>query len=146
MKDDLPAARVLLVDSNCQGSTARRLILNDQGYGVETAQTGEEAWELFQKQHFDVVVTDLKMNGMDGTELIRRIHTTDSPTGIILLSGLVNCLGLTTQGTGADELINKSNKEVPELLRAVRKLAGRPRRRKPGSQRNPIPSKALLVS
>jgi hypothetical protein len=36
--------------------------------------------------------------------------------------------------TGADEVIAKSNKEVPELLRAVRKLAYHPPRRKPASQ------------
>jgi CheY-like chemotaxis protein len=146
MKDDAIPATVLLVDGNRRGSTARQMILKDQGYSVETAPGGEEAWELFQKNHFDVVVTDLKLTGIDGMELIRRIRAADSPAGIILLSGFVNCLGLTSQTTGADELINKSNKEVPELLRAVRKLAVRPRRRKPASQRNPpAVAKAVLA-
>jgi CheY-like chemotaxis protein len=133
-KDDVSPARILLVDDNTRGLTARGMILADCGYGVETAQSGEEAWELFQKTQFDVVVTDLRMGGIDGVELIRRIRATDSPAGIILLSGFIDCLGMTSQSTGADELINKSNKEVPELLRAVRKLATRPRRKKPGSQ------------
>src|SRR5579863_10425392 len=109
------------------------MILADHGYGVETALSGEEAWELFQKNPFDIVVTDLRMGGIDGLELIRRIHGTDAPTRIILLSGFVDALGLTVETSGADELINKSNKEVPELLRAVRKLA-QPRRKKPSSQ------------
>src|SRR5580692_6880764 len=132
--DDVPATRVLLVDDNARGLTARRMILADHGYGVETALSGEEAWEIFQKHQFDIVVTDLRMGGFDGVELIRRIRATDAPTRIILLSGFIDCLGLTTETSGADELINKSNKEVPELLRAVRKLSVRPRRRKPGSQ------------
>jgi CheY-like chemotaxis protein len=139
-KDDVPAARILLVDDNARGLTARRMILTDLGYGVETALSGEEAWEIFQVNQFDVVVTDLRMGGMDGMELIRRIRATDAPTGIVLLSGFVNCLGLTPESTGADELINKSNKEVPELLRAVRKLAARPRRKKPASERGPAGS------
>ena len=63
------------------------------------------------------------MSGIDGVELIRRIRATDSPARIILLSGFIGCLGMTEQSTGADELISKSNKEVPELLRAIRKLA-----------------------
>jgi len=147
MKDDACAARILLVDGNQQGCTARQMILKDHGYSVETAQCGEEAWEIFQKNHFDVVVTDLKLSGIDGLELIRRIRAADMPAGTILLSGFVNCLGLTSQSTGADELINKSNKEVPELVRAVRKLATRPRRRKAASQGNPIPpSGAILAS
>jgi CheY-like chemotaxis protein len=133
-KEDVSATRILLVDDNKGGLTARGMILADHGYVIETAQSGEAAWELFQRQQFDVVVTDLRMGEMDGVELIRRIRATDSPAGIILLSGFIDCLGMTPQSTGADELINKSNKEVPELLRAVRKLAARPRRKKPGSQ------------
>jgi CheY-like chemotaxis protein len=92
------------------------------------------------------VVTDLKLTGIDGLELIQRIRSADSPAGVILLSGFVTCLGLTSQLTGADELINKSNKEVPELLRAVKKLAARPRKRKPASQRLPLSSKASIAS
>jgi CheY-like chemotaxis protein len=145
-KDDVPAARILLVDDNVRGLTARKMILTDLGYGVETALSGEEAWEIFQVNQFDVVVTDLRMGEMDGMELIRRIRATDAPTGIILLSGFVNCLGLTPESTGADELINKSNKEVPELLRAVRKLAARPRRKKPASERGPASGSSQAAS
>src|SRR5580698_6543861 len=135
MKNDaLPATRVLLVDDNARGLTARKMILADHGYGVETALSGEEAWEIFQKHHFDIVVTDLRMSGIDGVELIRRIRASDVPARTILLSGFIGCLGLTEQSTGADELISNSNKEVPELLRAIRKLATRLPRRKPGSQ------------
>lgn len=129
-KDDVPAARILLVDDNSHGLTARKMILVDHGYGVETALSGEEAWEIFQKHHFDIVVTDLRMSGIDGVELIRRIRASDVPARTILLSGFIGCLGLTEQTTGADELISKSNKEVPELLRAIRKLAVQPRRRR----------------
>jgi CheY-like chemotaxis protein len=139
-KEDVHAARILLVDDNARGLTARKMILTDLGYDVVTALSGEEAWEIFQVNRFDVVVTDLRMGGMDGKELIQRIRATDSPAGIVLLSGFVNCLGLTSETTGADELINKSNKEVPELLRAVRKLAARPRRKKPASERGPASS------
>src|SRR5580658_10573632 len=139
-KAPIPASRILLVDDNARGLTARKMILADQGYGVETALSGEEAWELFQHHPFDVVVTDLRMGGIDGMELIRRIRATDAPTRIILLSGFIDCLGLTVESSGADELINKSNKEVPELLRAVRKLAARPRRKKASSERGPSSS------
>lgn len=132
--DEVPSARILLVDDNPHGLTARRMILVDHGYVVQTALSGEEAWEIFQKSPFDIVVTDLRMSGIDGVELIRRIRAVDSPARTILLSGFITCLGLTEQSTGADELVSKSNREVPELLRAVRKLAARPPRRKPGSE------------
>ncbi len=141
--DDAPATRILLVDDNSHGLTARKMILVDHGYGVETALSGEEAWEIIQKHHFDVVVTDLRMGGMDGVELIRLIRASDVPARIVLLSGFIGCLGMTEQSTGADELICKSNKEVPELLRAIRKLAANPVRRRVASQGRPTPSSGL---
>ena len=145
-KPDAPAARILLVDDNARGLAARKLILADHGYGVDTALSGEEAWELFQKHRFDVVVTDLKMGGIDGVELIGRIRNADASTGLILLSGFIDCLGLSAKTTGADELINKSNKEIQDLLRAIRRLAVRPRRRKPpSSQRGENPPAAKRV-
>jgi CheY-like chemotaxis protein len=137
MKKDSPAAiRILLVDSNSLGSTARTMTLVDHGYEVEATQSGEEAWDLFQKTHFDIVVTDYRLKGMTGLELIQFIRTANSPARTILLSGLVNGLGMTEKSTGADELVCKSNKEVPELLRAVKKLSARPRRRAASSQKS----------
>ena len=142
MKKDDPAPSILLVDDNNNGLTARKLILVEQGYSVETAQSGEEAWEIFQKNHFDVVVTDYKMTGMDGIELIRLIRASESPARIIMLSGYATRAGMTPEGTGADELLAKSNKEVPELLRAVKKLSVRPRGRGASSARAARASKA----
>ena len=136
-KATVPAARILLVDNNIRGLTARKMILTEHGYDIVTAPSGEEAWEILQQQEFDVIVTDLRMGAMDGLELIRRIRGKDSPARIILLSGFIDCLGLTTESSGADELINKSNKEVPELLRAIRRLENRPPRRSPSSHRTP---------
>jgi CheY-like chemotaxis protein len=146
-KSDDAAARILLVDGNARGLAARKMILADHGYGAETALSGEEAWELFQEHHFDIVVTDLKMGGINGVELIRRIRAASPSTGVILLSSFIDCLGLNAKTTGADELINKSNKEIQDLLRAIRRLAVRPRRRKPpGSQGGGPGAKAVRAS
>ena len=144
-KDDAPQVRILLVDDNCHGLTARKMILVDYGYGVETAQSGEEAWELIQKDRFDVVVTDFRMDGMDGMELIRRLRESNSPARTVLLSGFIACLGLTAQSTGADEVIAKSGQEVPELLRAIRRLTAHPRRRGPSAQGSSARSRNSLA-
>lgn len=134
MKPDASSpSSILLVDDNTHGLVARGMILKELGHTVATALSGEEAWELFQKTHFDIVVTDYRMGIMDGLELIRLIRATDSPTRIILLSGFLGCLGMADPETGADEVIRKSSKEVQELVRAVRNLAHRPPRRKAGS-------------
>ncbi len=134
MKSD-PAARlsILLVDENANGLAARQLILEEQGFAVTTCATAEKAWEIFQSGRFDVVVTDYRFSGMNGGELIRLIRGADSPARVILLSGFIGVIGLNEDNTGADEVILKSSKEVPELLRAVRKLGSQSPRRRPAA-------------
>jgi CheY-like chemotaxis protein len=128
---------ILLVDDNPNGLTARRMILEEQGFTVTSTDNAEDAWALFQQARFDIVVTDYRLKGMNGGDLIRLIRNSDSPARVILLSGFIGVLGLNEENTGADELILKSNKEVPELLRAVRKLAHQTPRRRPPSPARP---------
>lgn len=134
MKSDSGAPlAILLVDENANGLAARHLILEEQGFAVTACATAEKAWENFQHKRFDVVVTDYRFSGMNGGELIRLIRGADSPARVILLSGFIGVLGLNEDNTGADEVILKSNKEVPELLRAVRKLGHQTPRRRPAA-------------
>ena len=90
---------------------------------------------MFQISSFDIVVTDYRMKEMDGMELIRLIRDSGSFARIIMLSGFVNVIGMTEASSGADEVIAKSNKEIPELLRAVKKLSVLPSKRGPASAR-----------
>jgi len=125
------APEILLVDDNRQGLIARRSLLQELGYNISTATSGEEALELCSTHKFDIVVTDFKMPRMDGVELIRRIRGAHADVRIILLSGFVEPLGLTEQSTGADVVILKSAGEVGHLTRSVKRLLGKPPARKP---------------
>ena len=136
---------ILLVDDNRQGLIARKSLLQELGYNISTATSGDEALELFSKQNFDVVVTDFKMPRMDGLELIKRIRSAQTGTRIILLSGFVEPLGLTEQSTGADVVIVKSAGEVGQLMRSVKRLLSQPPARKPaGSADAPARVKARV--
>jgi CheY-like chemotaxis protein len=122
---------ILLVDDNRQGLIARKSLLQELGYNISTATSGDEALDLFAKQNFDVVVTDYKMPRMDGIELIQRIRSAQPGVRIILLSGFVEPLGLTEQSTGADVVIVKSAGEVGQLTRSVKRMLSQPPARKP---------------
>ncbi len=58
----------------------------EDGYEVSTASGGKEALALLGRQHFDVVITDIRMPGMDGLELQKRIHEVDPEVAIILVT------------------------------------------------------------
>jgi CheY-like chemotaxis protein len=131
-----PAARILLVDDNRLGLIARKSVLEDLGYRVTTATEGQEAFDRFGRDKFDLIITDYKMPKMDGLQLIERIRQIAVDLPIILISGYAEALGMTEASTGADIVIAKSASEVPQLIRSVNRLLRRPAVKKPvGSQR-----------
>jgi CheY-like chemotaxis protein len=126
-----PNARILLVDDNHDGLVVRRSLLEELGFQVEAAVNGEEALKLLSSANFDVVVTDYRMPGMNGAELIVHIRQRDPNARIILLSGFVEPLGLSEQNTGANAVIAKSASEPAHLVRWVKRLLNEQPRRKP---------------
>ena len=130
------SARVLLVCHNKSGLAARSAVLEEMGYEVTAASSGEEALEHCSKSKFDVTITDHRMGRMDGVELIRRIREAEPTARVIMLSGYMESLGLTEETTGADILLAKGANEVTHLVRGVaRLLRAQPPRKGAASQR-----------
>lgn len=78
--------KVLIVDDD---STLRDLLsetINGMGYIVETAEDGEDALNKLKRERFDVVVSDLKMPGMDGITLLNNIKALDSNILVIIIT------------------------------------------------------------
>jgi signal transduction histidine kinase len=81
------ADKILLVDDEEGIRKVLGISLEDSGYQVWTAQNGEEALRLFQEIRPQIVLTDIKMPGMDGIELLQRIKEQDSDTEVIMITG-----------------------------------------------------------
>jgi DNA-binding NtrC family response regulator len=62
-------------------------ILEMQGYRAVSAYNAQEALEKFKRENFDMVVTDFRMEGMNGLELARQIHATDPQVPVIIVTG-----------------------------------------------------------
>ena len=80
---------VLLVDDDPSIVNNLQNIIDWPVYGVEhilTAKDGQEAWELVQVQHVDLMITDITMPRMDGLELIRRVSSAYPHIRCILLT------------------------------------------------------------
>jgi CheY-like chemotaxis protein len=129
-------ARILLVDDNANGLSARKCVLDELGHKTTTAASGADALEIFEPHKFDLVVTDYKMARMNGIELIAHLRKDAPDMPIILISGFVDALGLSESNTGADVVIQKSANEVSHLVRSVNRLLRRkPSRKGPASER-----------
>ena len=72
--DSKNAARVLVVDDEADVRTLTALIVEGWGYAVQTADSAADALRLCGEAAFDVVVTDIGMDGVDGFELARRLR------------------------------------------------------------------------
>ncbi|MBS3732306.1 MAG: response regulator [Desulfobacterales bacterium] len=79
--------RILLVDDEAEfvEQLAERLKLRD--YDVSSCFSGEEAIEKIQAYNFDVVILDVAMPGIDGTEALGRIKALKPLTEVIMLTG-----------------------------------------------------------
>ncbi len=84
--------------------------LEKWGHSVVAAQDGAEAWELFQKEEFSLVITDWMMPHVDGVELVRRIRGADRPNYVyvIMLTSKAEKHDIVTgMNAGADDFLGK---------------------------------------
>ncbi len=85
--------KILVVDDEKNQREILNLILSGerdesgaQLYDVKTASSGQDALRFFKHESFDLVLTDLKMQGMDGIQLLNELSQIDSSTPVILMT------------------------------------------------------------
>jgi CheY-like chemotaxis protein len=79
---------ILCVDDEDIPRTLRTIILMKQGYSVLTAASANEALDLLDQHHVDLVLTDQMMPGMAGTELAKRLRAIKPNLPVIIVSGV----------------------------------------------------------
>ena len=84
--DPLPRARLLVVDDEATARRALATLLTDEGYEVELASSGEEALEKLSKAPPDVLLTDVRMSGIDGVELLTRARVLDPGLAVVVMT------------------------------------------------------------
>ncbi len=77
---------ILVVDDEKSQREILEMILSSEGYDVTTAASGEAAIKFAKDRSFDLALTDLKMTGMDGIELLQHLLGLDSSIIVILLT------------------------------------------------------------
>lgn len=119
---------ILLVDDNRDGILARCSVLQELGFQVVSAGCGSDALEAMKQESFDLIITDYKMSPVDGLELIAQLRKREYRGPIILLTGFADSVGLRSENTGADVVIQKSANEIASLVRYTKRLLNHPKK------------------
>ena len=89
------------------------------------ASTGEQAFEIVRQTHVDLVLTDMKMPGMNGIELLKKVRAIRQEIGVIILTGFGEIESyIEAMNFGAMEYVSKPFK-VNELKFIVQKILNR---------------------
>jgi len=82
--------RIMVIDDEKIVGDMAKMSLEQEGYLVETFLNAEPALARLQEQKFDVVVTDLKMRGIDGMEVLRTVKRLYPETRVIMITAFAN--------------------------------------------------------
>lgn len=107
--------RILIADDETKMRRILQIILKGKGYQIDLAQDGKDAWEKFQQRSYNLVITDIKMPGMDGMALLKLIYKEqpDIPVIVITAYGSIDS-AVKAMKEGAYDYITKpfENEEI----------------------------------
>ncbi len=120
--------RILTVEDDERIRTAVKMALEDEGWVVEEAETGEVALEAFSRNPTDVVLIDIMLPGVDGFEVCRSIRRT-SDVPIVMVTARADTHDVVAGlEAGADDYLTKpfAPKELSARIRALMRRARKP--------------------
>jgi len=79
--------RILVIDDESSIRSSLQGILEDEGYAVRTAETGEEGLALLKMQNFGLVLLDIWLPEMSGIDVLRQIRTLEDRPSVVVISG-----------------------------------------------------------
>ncbi len=122
-------ARILAVDDQRYFRELIEGLLSEAGFDVQTAASGEDALQRLEQDDFEIVLTDLVMPGMDGTELVRKIRERLPQQDVVVVTGVVDVkTAVDAMKQGATDYILKPF-DRDALVESVSKLVDRRRLR-----------------
>ena len=114
--------KILVVDDDMSIRTVVGEILSDEGYDVTLAASGEEALETFRKGGYGVVLTDIRMGGMNGVELLKAIKQVDPLAHVIIMTSYASIeSAIAVLKAGAYDYLMKPFEDLELVISAAKR-------------------------
>lgn len=113
---------ILIVDDEENVSNLLSKILSREGYAALTADNGINALNIIESHQVDIVITDIKMPGMSGIELLRKIKSLDPLIKVIIITAFATLeTAIEALKIGANDYIIKPF-DIAEIINSVKRL------------------------
>jgi len=112
---------VLVIDDEVEILTLLKELLERRGYRVMTAERGKEALRIAEHHYFAIILTDLKMPGMDGFKMVEKLRQLQPAAKLIVMSGYGQQVEPTLTEIGVENYIIKPI-EFDVLLKKFKEL------------------------
>jgi DNA-binding response OmpR family regulator len=117
---------ILVVDDDKSILRTFTRILQKSGYEIDVAETGREAMDKAENQHYDLALVDIRLPDMDGTDLLAKLKRQLQNTVKIMITGFPSLeTGVKALDEGADAYLVKPVKPQELLLLLEEKLKNR---------------------
>jgi DNA-binding NtrC family response regulator len=115
-------ASILVVDDEKDICMALNILLTKEGYAVKEAYNGEQALERIKQETFDIVMTDIKMEKMDGFEVLKESQKISPETSVIMMTAFASVgSAVEAMRAGATDYITKPfiNDEIRLTIKRI---------------------------
>ena len=117
--------KLLIVEDDPKLCQLYSIVLNKAGYETVCADNGQMAWDILEKEHIDLILTDLMMPVMDGYEFIRSVRQSNPLIPVLIITAKDDFQSKSRGfGLGSDDYMTKPV-DVNEMVLRVRALLRR---------------------
>ena len=116
----MPAEKILVVDDEQSMAQFLGIVLRKEGYQVTTVNNGRDAIEKVKSETFDVVITDIKMPGMDGIQVLQSIKKMDPSIPVVIMTAYASqqsAIDAVNLGAFQYLIKNAKNEEIKLIVR-----------------------------